>query len=188
MSKKAIYSGTREVRTYADLAHGANVLLEKTKSDPKGSYYTTMGALLLTAFTFEAYLNHLGKDTIRFWDEIESIRTVDKYTVLCRNLNVDPDYSRRPYQTLRTLFRFRNAIAHGKSMVIEEAREVPTDSDLLQHQPKAHWEEFCTIENAMRSNEDASAIIHELHKAAGLGAHPFQHGVGSGTLSVKFTE
>lgn len=73
MSKNAIYSGTREVRTYADLAHGVAVLLEKAKSDAKGSYYTTMGALVLTAFTFEAYLNHLGKETIKFWDEIESI-------------------------------------------------------------------------------------------------------------------
>ena len=188
MSNGAIYSGTREVRTYADLAHGANVLLEKAKSDAQGSYYTTMGALLLTAFTFEAYLNHLGKETTKFWDEIESIRTMHKYTVLCRNLSIDPDYSRRPYQTLNQLFKFRNAIAHGKSTVIEETRKVPLGSDLMQFQPKAHWEEFCTIENAVRSKEDVSAIIHELHSAAGLGAFPFQHGAGSGTLSLNTTE
>ncbi|MBU2852384.1 hypothetical protein HF929_15215 [Acidithiobacillus ferrivorans] len=45
----------------------------KTEQDEKGSYYTTMSALLLTAFTFEAYLNHLGDKTIKFWEEIEPI-------------------------------------------------------------------------------------------------------------------
>ena len=67
MAKDAIYEGTREVRTFVDLAHGADVLIMKTEQEEKGSYYTTMSALLLTAFTFEAYLNHLGDKTIKFW-------------------------------------------------------------------------------------------------------------------------
>ena len=61
VTKDAIYDGTREVRTFVDLAHGADVLIQKTVQEPKGSYDTTMSALLLTAFTFEAYLNHLGE-------------------------------------------------------------------------------------------------------------------------------
>jgi hypothetical protein len=54
MAKDGIYEGTREVRTFVDLAHGADVLIGKSEQEPKGSYYTTMSALLLTAFTFEA--------------------------------------------------------------------------------------------------------------------------------------
>ena len=115
MVKDAVYEGEREVRTFADLAHGADVLIMKTEQDQKGSYYTTMSSLLLTAFTFEAYLNHLGDKTIKFWEEIEPIKVMDKYSVLCKELGIKSDFSRRPYQTLRSLFKFRNSIAHGKS-------------------------------------------------------------------------
>jgi hypothetical protein len=84
MAKDGIYKGTREVHTFVDLAHGADVLIEKTENDPKGSYYTTMSALLLTAFTFEAYLNHLGDKSFKFWEEIESVSVMEKYSILCK--------------------------------------------------------------------------------------------------------
>ena len=185
MAKDAIYEGTREVRTFVDLAHGADVLIIKTEQEPKGSYYTTMSALLLTAFTFEAYLNHLGEKTIKFWGEIESIKVIDKYSVLCKNLNLSPDFSNRPYQTLKTLFKFRNAIAHGKSQILQETKEVSSQDDPHDHTPKAHWEEHSILENAKRAKDDISQIITELHKAAGLGDYPFIHGVGIGSLSIK---
>ena len=68
MDKDAIYEVKREVRTFADLAQGADVLIKKTEQDQKGSYYTIMSSLLLTAFTFEAYLNHLGSKRVKFWE------------------------------------------------------------------------------------------------------------------------
>jgi len=88
MAKDAIYSGSREVRTFVDLNHGVDVLIRIAEEEPKRSYYTTMGVLLLTAFNFDAYLNHLGVKRIKFWEEIESIRVMDKYAVLCKELDV----------------------------------------------------------------------------------------------------
>lgn len=185
MAKDTIYFGTREVRTFVDLNHGADVLIRKTEEEPKGGYYTTMGALLLTAFTFEAYLNHLGEKLIKFWDEIETIKILEKYSVLCKELDLVPDYSRRPYQTLTSLLKFRNAIAHGKSQILEETKEVSSKDERYEHTPKAHWEEYCTLDNAKRAKEDLSKIVMELHKKAGLGDYPFVHGVGFGSMSLK---
>lgn len=185
MVKDAIYKGSREVRTFVDLNHGVNVLIQKTEEEEKGSYYTTMGALLLSAFTFEAYLNHLGDRTLKFWSEIESIKVMEKYAVLCKHLNLSPDFSRRPNQTLSSLFRFRNAIAHGKSQILEETKEVSSQDEPYRHSPKAHWEEYCTLDNAKRAKDDISKVIEELHIAAGLGDYPFIHGVGTGSLSMK---
>ena len=185
MAKDAIYEGTREVRTFVDLAHGADVLITKTEQEPKGSYYTTMSALLLTAFTFEAYLNHLGEKTIKFWGEIEPVTVMDKYSVLCKNLGLTPDFSKRPYQTLKALFTFRNAIAHGKSQILQETKEVSSRDDPHDHTPKAHWEEYSILENAKKAKDDVSQIITELHKSAGFGEYPFIHGVGMGSLSIK---
>ncbi len=185
MAKNAVYSGTREVRTYVDLAHGADVLIGKAEKDAEGSYYTTMSALLLIAFTFEAYLNHLGAKTHSFWEEIEPINVVDKYSVLCKTLNVCPDVSKRPYQTLKDLFKFRNAIAHGKSQILEETKRVGALDDPYDHSPKAHWEEFSVLHNAKRAKSDVVEIIAELHKAAGLGDYPFIHGIAFGSLSLE---
>jgi hypothetical protein len=186
MTKNAIYESTREVRTFVDLAHGADVLIMKTEQEPQGSYYTTMSALLLTAFTFEAYLNHLGGKNIKFWEEIEPIKVMDKYSVLCKSLDICPDFSKRPYQTLRTLFKFRNAIAHGKSQILQETKEVSSQYEPpYSHTQKAHWEEFSELENAKRAKEDVSKIITELHQAAGLGNNPFIHGIEIGSISMK---
>ena len=185
MAKDAIYEGTREVRTFVDLAHGADVLITKTEQEPKGSYYTTMSALLLAAFTFEAYLNHLGEKTIKFWEEIEPVKVMDKYSVLCKNLGLTPDFSKRPYQTLKALFTFRNAIAHGKSQILQETKAVSSQDDPHDHTPKAHWEEYSILENAKKAKDDVSQIITESHKSADFGEYPFIHGVGMGSLSIK---
>lgn len=170
---KALNTGeaTREVRTFADLAHGADILIKKTDQEVEGSYYTIMGSLLLTTFTFEAYLNHLGKKKITFWDKIESINVFDKYSVLCKEFDIFPDFSVRPHQTLKALFQFRNAIAHGKS--ITKIKTVSSQDDPSKKVPKAEWEEYCNMDNAKRAKEDVSRVIIELHKKAGLGNYPF---------------
>ncbi len=185
MAKDAVYEGEREVRTFADLAHGADVLIMKAEQNMKGSYYTTMSSLLLRAFTFESYLNHLGSKHFKLWDEIESIKVMDKYSVLCKELSVTPDLSKRPYQTLKSLFRFRNSIAHGKSLVLNETKAVSSQDDPHEHAPKTEWEEYCEINNAKRAKEDISKIITELHKAAGLGDYPFIHGMAIGDITLK---
>jgi hypothetical protein len=185
MAKDAVFSGEREVRTFVDLSHGSDVMLMTAKEREKGSYYTAMSSLLLRAFTFEAYLNHLGTKKTDFWDHVESIRVMDKYAVLCKMLFVEPDFSKRPYQTVGKLFKFRNSIAHGRSVVLKNSKDVSSDDEPYQHVPRAEWEEYSTIENAERVKEDISAVIVELHKAAGLGEYPFIHSVGIGSMSMK---
>jgi len=185
MAKDGLYQGSREVRTFVDLHHGADVLIGKSDAEERGSYYTTMGALLLTAFTFEAYLNHLGSAVLPFWEHIESIRVMDKYAVLCKHFGIDPDFSKRPHYTLRRLFKFRNAIAHGKSQILEESKEVSLRTDPYKHSPRTHWEEYCTNENAKQAQADVEAVVIELNVAAGRGDYPFVGGVTISSLSAK---
>ena len=185
MPKDAVYEGEREVRTFADLNHGADVLLTIAKEQPKGSYYTTMGSLLLSAFTFEAYLNHLGAKLFSYWDSLESLPVMDKYAVISQHLKMKPDFGRRPYQSTRNLFRFRNAIAHGKSVILREKKDVSSSTNPSDHNPKTEWEEFTTLDNAERMRADIKAIVKELHVAAGLGDYPFVHGATVSSLSLK---
>jgi len=185
MKKDAIYEGTREVRTFVDLYHGAYVLLKKSRSDKRGSYFTTMGSLLLTAFTFEAYLNHIGEKKIEFWKNIERIRLWEKYEALCTVLKLSPDFGKRPYQTLKLLFRFRNSIAHGRSIVLKIAEDVPLTDEPWDYGPKTDWEEFCTIKTAETAYEDTGKVITEIHKASGFGNSPFIGGLTIGSIRRK---
>lgn len=185
MAKDAKFEARREVRTFVDIARVADAMISKTESEPKGSYYTTMSSLIFRAFTFEAYLNHFGDMKIRFWDEIESIKVMEKYKVLCKELEINPDFSRRPHQTLKQLFKFRNALAHGKSQVLEVEKSVSSGDDPHTHSPETHWEEFCTLDNAKRAKEDLNLILSELHKKAGLGNHPFIQGMTVSSISTS---
>ena len=184
MTKDATYEGEREVKTFVDLFHGSKVLLDKSKSQQEGSYFTTMGSLLLTAFTFEAFLNHLGHKKIKFWNEIDRISINSKYTVLCEEFEIKPDYSKKPYQTIKQLFRFRNSIAHGRSEVLNVNKKVSSEDDPWQHEPKTDWEEFCTEINADKTREDVGKIIKELNEAAGLGDYPFISGMTISSISI----
>ncbi len=146
------YKVKAEKRTFVYLAIGANILIKKTEQDNCGSFYTTMASLLLTAFSFEAYLNHLGSKTFKLWDKIESIKVMNKYCVLCEHLNITPVFSQRPCQTLKTLFKFRNLMAHGKTEVIEETHDLNFQNDPYDiPSPKTGWEEYCGIDNAIES-------------------------------------
>lgn len=66
MPKEANYQAERELRTYVVLYYAASDLIRKREQIAKGSYYTAMSALILSAFTFEAYLNHLGAAKLEF--------------------------------------------------------------------------------------------------------------------------
>jgi hypothetical protein len=133
-----------------------------------------MSSLLLSAFAFEAYLNHLGTNQIKFWNEIESIKVREKFSVLCMELDYKADFSRRPCQTLTALIRFRNVLAHGKSELHEETGASTADQPFPENPRKASWEDYCVEENAVRVLEDVSTIMRDLDRKAGLPELPFK--------------
>src|ERR1700745_197302 len=104
----AIYTAKRDVRTFAELSHAADILMQTAQEYRRGNLYTALSSLLLRAFTFEAYLNPLGERHLRLWDARNQFRWFDKFNTICERLNFAPNTSARPYSTLRPLFSFRN--------------------------------------------------------------------------------
>ncbi len=113
-------SKQRDVRTYAEMWHTSRVLLQKGLDEPKGCNHQFMASLVFTAFTFEAYLNQIGKKIFSCWKSIEKLSPKDKLNVIAEKIELEVDYGKRPWQTIKDLFRFRNDIAHGKSEKITE--------------------------------------------------------------------
>ena len=157
----------RMVFTHSHLFEAARVALRE--GHESGSIYDYMHALISAAFAIEAYLNFAGESLIPFWPSIERISTEGKLAVVCDRVAIAPDFGRRPYQSLRELWRFRNFLAHART-------ESPVENEWVQREPtpierpypETAWEKQCSREPATRMLDDVEAIINELHQKAGL--------------------
>ena len=170
--RKARVSKERQVNTYAEMWRVSFELLRKVKEDWKGSYYLFMGSLIFTAFTLEAYLNHIGQRIFACWNDLERLSPSKKLNVITEKLGVAKDDSKRPFQTVSSLFKFRNDVAHGKSVQLkseDQIRVIDDKFDEYMHDPlETRWQKYCTLKNAERAREDVEKIIKLLHEVSGI--------------------
>lgn len=170
MSQKYIVEGQREVKSYAYMRMAASHSLKCAIDNEEGSFYQFMSSLMFSAFTLEAYMNHLGSAKIEYWNEIESIRYLDKLKVLYLNLGLEFDKSRRPLQTIISLVKFRNLMAHGKTENITATTVINTPTPSYEQKygaMEATWEKFCNAVDAQKVFDDVSEIVELLNKIAG---------------------
>ena len=116
----------------------------------------------------EAYLNWLGDKVFPHWDYLERLNPKEKLAIIADQLKVSVDNGRRPWQTVKPLFGFRNDIAHGKPETVTTKSVGSIGGHLdqrLGHPARTEWENFCTRENAERAREDVEQILKQLHVA-----------------------
>jgi hypothetical protein len=63
----------RDVRTYATLWNASEKVLIVGLREPKGAAWQFLSSIVLTAFAFEAYLNHIGPRVLTSWEELERL-------------------------------------------------------------------------------------------------------------------
>lgn len=178
---KVAVAKKREVKTYAEMWHTSQCLLEKGQENPKGSHHQFMGSLVFTAFTLEAYLNHIGPKVFNCWEDMERLGPKEKLNILGERLKVTINYGLRPWQVMKQLFSFRNDIAHGKSKVIETSKVIPRQKYSDEHLGEliqTKWEKYCSLDNAKKAREDVEEIVHALHEAGQFeNDYPFTRGI-----------
>lgn len=170
--RKAVVTKQRKVHTYAELWHASRCVLKAGTREPKGSSWQFLSCAVLTAFAFEAYLNHVGPTVISCWEQFERLPPWAKFELLCERLGVtfSTDTGSRPLQTVSELLEFRNTMAHGRS---EEVSPEPTHRDVnanldgyLGQRPLLRWESLIEDERfAERARTDVEAVLQVLHDA-----------------------
>ena len=86
---KAKVKRWRAVNTSAELSHANWVLLENTEQQRDGWFYECLTTLMVAAFKFEAYLNHVGKALFpTFWSEMERLPHKQKRKIICAHLHI----------------------------------------------------------------------------------------------------
>ena len=165
----------RDVHTYCEMWYASQSLLLDGRSDAEGSYCQFMRSLVFTAFSLEAYLNHIGPRLLESWPAMERRSPKNKLTTIAKKLGIEIDFETQPWQIMEGLLGFRNDIAHGKTVKVQDDVVVPLEEHNRHYLEFAQtdWEKFCTQENAERAREDVERIVRTLDEASGLGKHPF---------------
>jgi hypothetical protein len=177
---------TRVDRPHADILYGAKVLLRFSSEEREGRYYEWMGALLLSAFAFEGYLNYLGRKLFSSWESFERFMRWDaKVMLVADDIGFKLDKSQPPFQTVQNLFAFRNNVAHLKpNPEMREEHETDTLDFTIFEPIKTEVEKFCNEVNARRCIEDVEKMIKLFHKQAKVGGgDPLQPGHQSGSVT-----
>lgn len=170
--KKAIVTKKRQVYTYSELWKASQSVLDVGIGEPRGSSWQFLSSAVLTAFAFEAYLNHVGPTVISCWHELERLSPWAKFELICETLKVTypKGLGKRPLQTIVKLLEFRNEIAHGRSRELvpkPELRDINDHLDTyLGERPLTNWEQLIRNEKfAQRAREDVKTVLEAIHEA-----------------------
>lgn len=162
--------GKKNLRTAAYNRSAARFFLELAEEQENGQFYSVLASIVFSSFTHEAFLNSLGTIKVKDWPEHDYDNPGDKLSLICKTIGYKPNKGKRPYQTLKKLFRFRNLIAHGREEIIPaKGRVVPKkDKGGYLDAIEGEWEQYCTVNNARKAYDDVCYIAIDLCDHAGI--------------------
>ena len=121
----------KEFFAYSELWHSSKILFELAESQIAGFGYLYVSCATTIAFSYEAYLNHVGSDIFPEleWKHLERCRTLEKHQLVCEKLGIPYEnmLGRRPMQTVKELLDLRNKIVHGKTEQVSILKTVDSE-------------------------------------------------------------
>ena len=139
-----------------------------------------MMAGIFVAFTFEAYLNHIGQDRVKDWDTTEwKYGPHEKLKYLQESLGFIADKKLPPFNRLNEIFHLRDLIAHGKTKTASIDKVVKNHKVGETEYPQVDWKKLCTLPKVIRMVENVELMIRSIHEQLGYKRDPFaspEHG------------
>lgn len=172
---KYLTNSDSQLNTYVYLHNAADWALEQAQKDEEGRFYNCMSANLMLAFCVEAYLNHVCEKLLPFWNEEmkKDLRMESKLRIVASYLKIGLDYSKRPFQSLKDIWKFRNLVVHAKTEKIREKKIQTMRKNSFPQTTKPWWEKQCNLRVTAKWFKDTESIITNLHKAQGIEDNPF---------------
>jgi len=154
--------------TFAILYKAARSALEDARANPDGRDWKCLHCLVCTAFSLEAFLNHVGDERLGCWTDLERrLSPKDKVTLLLELAGTSPRWGQEPFQSFDKLLRYRNELAHGKTETLSDGQKGTVEVDigglLLPAKP---WERECTDPAGVGALHDrAREFMQEISEA-----------------------
>lgn len=181
------FSGSRETKTYVFLFKTAKHALSEAEKSEEARIYNLMTVYVFLAFSFEAYINHLGAKTISNWEEKERKWGQEgRRNKVFEKLKLTVNYEKSPYSAIPELFIFRDSLAHGRTEVVNmhnEVKNVNWNNIDLEQVLIPTWLNNCTIENSRKAFDSIEQIINILGEKAGE-KYPLKS-LGKGSFSYE---
>lgn len=175
--------------TYSEHWHSSRTFLKLGIENPTGSYHQFLGSIVFTAFTLEAFLNHVGESLFKSWPELERLTPKGKINVITEKLGIAVNYGHMPWQIIPEIIGVRNKIAHSKNELLQDERMLTVDTydEKMGEILRAPWQEYATQKNAEKAREKVEEICKTIWANTGFKEHElFRSGMQSGT--AKFAE
>jgi len=162
MRYKVTHDGT--TKTYAALLHTAWHLLDLAKNSEEGALLNLQASAVFHAFSFEAYLNHVGANEIAFWEQIDRLSYKRKLRIIETQLGLSVDHGKPPFQIVIELFSLRNALAHGRTMEIDVSYEIDTEPARRSAWRIHEWERL-SVDTVDRYRTNVRAAVETINQA-----------------------
>lgn len=154
--------------THSILWLSARQVLKDENNIRPFSDYMYMTAQILIAFCFEAYLNFAGEKMFPFWDDVERIPKMNKLNMICNHLEIDMDFGKEPFQSIKLLWKFRNYMAHARTVTIYDEWTQSKVKPIEKELPKTDWEKRCTKDVTEKTINDVETVIRLIHEKANI--------------------
>ena len=140
---KVRFEGEQRYLPFPHIHHAAKSLRRLARTTEVGRYHLEAAALVMTAFTVEAFCQTLGPDVLgASWTTspggrkrpIERRSLEDKLKAIGKAVKVPVDFGKKPWSLISDLMSARDELAHGKHLSSERTRfnwtlDVPEDAD-----------------------------------------------------------
>jgi hypothetical protein len=177
--KKFRVQASNTINTYVYCFIAATQALEHAQKIEEDRFYYCMMAGIFAAFTFEAYLNHIGKK-LPDWDNLEkTLGHSDKLKQLQKSLGFTVDQRRSPYKSIHNIFYLRDSLAHGKTRTITIDKIVKNHQVGSSEYPQVEWKKLCTLPKVTIMVEDVESMIRLINEQLGSKRDPFASLEGS---------
>jgi hypothetical protein len=172
--------GRRTTNAAAYNYQAAQSLLGLAVKQEDGSFYWALASIVFSAFTYEAFLNVHGLKILgaKRWTSIDRAGWRRKHSEIYDKLSLAVDFESQPGSTLRELFEFRNARAHGREeeLVLDGLFIADLKPLTISAATSAAWEKKCTADYAAIALQDVRQAAMAIRQAAHMplyGNNPF---------------
>jgi len=180
-------------QSYMDFpAHGKNIaalskmlwLLDSNCS----CIYPFTPIVVFEAFTIESYINTLGWEKIKFWDEIERLPWKKKISILHKYADKEADWGKDPLQFAQEVFQIRDKLAHGKPEKVKGelfSTYKEAEDTLGSQEMEPDWFKKINREWIVKSKDRFTLLMEYLSEIANHPKESYKFGADGGVIEIE---
>jgi hypothetical protein len=145
-------------KTYAAFLNTGRSLLRMAEKSEDGRLLLLQAAKVFSFFALEAYLNHVGREEVKTWNDHERSPFNNKIKAVLQVLHMEDLLDGVLLEHISALRIFRNDMAHGKTMVRTETvitKDEPNFNDMW----KIFSHETITIQDVQKDYSVVKEVI-----------------------------